>query len=73
VGGQHQGWSQAVDKELGNYDYLLGTDIDHSHPDVQKDLLAWGQWILNTTGAMGIRLDAVKHTDQRFLVDFLSD
>lgn len=27
VGGKHQGWSKWVDKELGNYDYLLGIDV----------------------------------------------
>lgn len=27
VGGDHQGWSDWVDKELGNYDYLLGIDV----------------------------------------------
>ena len=27
VGGDHKGWSKWVDKELGNYDYLLGIDV----------------------------------------------
>ncbi|KAK7691063.1 hypothetical protein QCA50_006166 [Cerrena zonata] len=71
VGGKHQGWSKWVDKELGNYDYLLGIDIDHRHPDVQKDLFAWGAWVLQTTGATGFRLDAIKHMDRRFLLDFI--
>lgn len=26
-GGNHKGWSRWVDKELGNYDYLLGMDV----------------------------------------------
>ena len=26
----HQGWSDWVDKELGNYDYLLGIDVGYS-------------------------------------------
>ena len=55
-------WSPRVDDELGNYDYLLGVDvrslhafirahthcskIDHNHPEVAKDLLAWGNWVL---------------------------
>jgi alpha-amylase len=26
VGGDHEGWSPNADKELGNYDYLLGVD-----------------------------------------------
>ncbi|CCA66645.1 related to alpha-amylase [Serendipita indica DSM 11827] len=70
--GHHQGWSQRVDDELGNYDYLLGADIDHRHPDVQKDLEAWGSWVIQETGATGgFRLDAIKHMDFQFLVDFL--
>ncbi|KAI0342861.1 glycoside hydrolase family 13 protein [Trametopsis cervina] len=71
VGPNHKGWSRYVDKELGNYDYLLGIDIDHRHPAVRKDLLEWSTWILKTTGAMGFRLDAIKHMDRRFLLEVL--
>lgn len=71
VGGGHQGWSKNVDKELGNYDYLLGVDIDHRHPLVRKDLLNWGPWVLQETGAVGFRLDAIKHYDYKFLLEFL--
>ncbi|TFY58604.1 hypothetical protein EVJ58_g6311 [Rhodofomes roseus] len=71
VGGSHKGWSKFVDSELGNYDYLLGADIDHRHPDVRHDLFAWGEWVLKTTGGAGFRLDAIKHMDRYFLLDFL--
>ncbi|KAI0078840.1 glycoside hydrolase family 13 protein [Panus rudis PR-1116 ss-1] len=71
VSDKHKGWSKHVDKELGNYDYLLGIDIDHRHPDVRKDLLKWGEWVLETTGASGFRLDAIKHMDRKFLLDFI--
>ncbi|KAF8626998.1 hypothetical protein AX15_004582 [Amanita polypyramis BW_CC] len=71
VGPNHKGWSKHVDRELGNYDYLLGADIDHRHPAVEQDLLEWGSWILKTTGASGVRLDAIKHMDYRFLLKFL--
>ena len=27
VSPKHRGWSQHVDKEFGNYDYLLGIDV----------------------------------------------
>ncbi|KAI0775233.1 alpha amylase [Trametes elegans] len=68
----HKGWSRWVDSELGNYDYLLGTDIDHRHPEVRKDLLAWGSWVLEvTTGGAGFRFDAIKHMDRRFLLSFI--
>ncbi|KAF9052412.1 glycoside hydrolase family 13 protein [Hymenopellis radicata] len=68
----HKGWSKNVDKELGNYDYLLGVDIDHRHPAVQEDLLNWGSWILQTTGAVGFRLDAIKHIDSKFLSSWIT-
>ncbi|KAI0367737.1 alpha amylase [Pilatotrama ljubarskyi] len=68
---KHRGWSRWVDAELGNYDYLLGIDIDHRHPEVRKDLMTWGRWVLQTTGAAGFRLDAIKHMDRRFLLSFI--
>ncbi|KDQ59237.1 glycoside hydrolase family 13 protein [Jaapia argillacea MUCL 33604] len=67
----NHGWSHYVDRELGNYDYLLGVDIDHGHPEVRQDLLSWGSWVLDTTGGAGFRLDAIKHIDRRFILDFL--
>ncbi|EGN99260.1 glycoside hydrolase family 13 protein [Serpula lacrymans var. lacrymans S7.3] len=71
TGNGHRGWSKWVDKELGNYDYLLGVDIDHRHPRVRQDLFSWGSWILDTTGGSGFRLDAIKHMDRRFLLEFI--
>lgn len=35
-----------MDGENENYDYLMGADIDHSHPEVEADTLAWGKWVL---------------------------
>ncbi|KAH0833317.1 glycoside hydrolase family 13 protein [Lanmaoa asiatica] len=67
----HKGWSTRVDTELGNYDYLLGINIDHRHPAVCDDLYAWGSWILDVTGGSGFRLDAIKHMDRRFLLEFI--
>ncbi|ETW83039.1 glycoside hydrolase family 13 protein [Heterobasidion irregulare TC 32-1] len=71
AGDSNKKWSPNVDKEFGNYDYLLGVDIDHRHPDVRKDLVNWADWVLGTTGATGFRLDAIKHMDRRFLSDWI--
>ncbi|KDN48793.1 hypothetical protein RSAG8_02780, partial [Rhizoctonia solani AG-8 WAC10335] len=68
-----KGWSHRVDKELGNFDYLLGTDIDFRHPDVRRDLMDWGVWVLEQTGAAGFRLDACKHIDRKFLREWLTN
>jgi alpha-amylase len=50
----------AVDGENGNFDYLMFADIDHDHPDVEKELNDWGTWVLKETGAAGFRFDAIK-------------
>ncbi|KAJ3507016.1 hypothetical protein NLJ89_g6539 [Agrocybe chaxingu] len=49
IGPGHKGWSRNVDSELGNYDFLLGIDIDHRHPAVREDLANWGQWIIEVS------------------------
>ncbi|KAG8897786.1 hypothetical protein FRB99_007921 [Tulasnella sp. 403] len=71
VGRGHKGWSKNVDNEFGNYDYLLGIDIDFRHEAVRQDFLAWSEWILKETGAGGFRLDAAKHIDREFLREFV--
>ncbi|KAI0250198.1 glycoside hydrolase family 13 protein [Lactifluus subvellereus] len=71
VGRDHKGWSPNVDNERGNYDYLLGADVDFRHPDVQEDMHNWSDWILQTTGGAGFRLDAVKHMDRKFLLQWI--
>ncbi|KAG9088120.1 hypothetical protein FRC07_012660 [Ceratobasidium sp. 392] len=53
-------WAQGVDSENRNYDYLMGADIDHHHPKVKDDLLAWGKWVIDEIGAAGFRFDAIK-------------
>ncbi|KAI0264421.1 glycoside hydrolase family 13 protein [Gloeopeniophorella convolvens] len=71
VGKGHKGWSTNVDEELGNYDYLLGADVDFRHPDVRRDMFEWSDWILQTTGGAGFRLDAIKHMDRKFLLQWI--
>ncbi|QRV75214.1 alpha-amylase [Ceratobasidium sp. AG-Ba] len=67
-----EGWSKNVDMELGNYDFLVSAPhIDFRHPDVRQDMLSWGPWVLEQTGASGFRLDACKHIDRKFLREWL--
>lgn len=47
--------------ENGNFDYLMGCDIDFEEESVRNQLAEWGKWYIETTGATGFRLDAVKH------------
>ncbi len=69
--GKH--WDESVDKENGNYDYLMGADIDLNNYDVVNELKNWGKWYLDTTTVDGFRLDAVKHIRAEFYPEWLSE
>lgn len=60
-----------VDLCQGNYDYLMGCDLDMNHPEVRGELKYWGEWIINTAGVDGFRLDAIKHINGDFFNDWL--
>ena len=64
-------WSVAVDEEFGNYDYLMGADIDFANPEVVEECNKWGEWYLEETGVDGFRLDAVKHINANFYRDWI--
>ena len=64
-------WDRDVDRENGNYDYLIGADLDMDDPEVLAELDRWGAWYLQTTGVDGFRLDAVKHIRFTFFKDWL--
>ena len=66
-------WSDAVDEEFGNYDYLMGADIDFKNPEVVEELNKWGKWYVETTGIDGFRLDAVKHISADFYKNWIQD
>lgn len=65
-------WDGEVDSENGNFDYLMGADLDMGNPEVLDELDRWGQWYLETTGVDGFRLDAVKHIRFSFYTRWLS-
>jgi len=64
-------WGDEVDEEFGNYDYLMGADLDFHNPRVVKECTDWGKWYLNFTGVEGFRLDAVKHITAEFYRDWI--
>lgn len=66
-------WDEDVDKENGNYDYLMGADIDLNNIDVVTELIKWGKWYLNFANLDGFRLDAVKHIRSSFYVNWLKE
>ncbi len=54
-------WENEVDIEFGNFDYLMGADLDMNHQETYDELVRWGKWYLDFTGVDGFRLDAIKH------------
>ena len=64
-------WDGQVDGENGNYDYLMGADLDMCAPKVIEELDRWGKWYLETTGVDGFRLDAVKHIRAAYFTHWL--
>ncbi len=67
--GKH--WDQSVDTENGNYDYLMGADVDFNNPVVVEELKKWGKWYLELTGVDAFRLDAIKHIKSSFMADWI--
>ncbi|KAF2011021.1 glycoside hydrolase family 13 protein [Aaosphaeria arxii CBS 175.79] len=71
--GDNKGWSNSVDGENGNADFLMFADIDYSHPEVQADVKKWGVWITQELGLKGFRLDAVQHFSERFTNEWIDN
>ena len=46
-----------MDKEHRNYDYLMFSNLDHTHVEVQEDLKRWGEWLGHNLRLKGLRLD----------------
>jgi alpha-amylase len=61
-----------VDGEKGNFDFLMGCDVDMDHPEVVGELEFWGEWFVNSTGVDGFRFDAVKHIKPTFFRDWMN-
>lgn len=64
-------WEQEVDKENGNYDFLMFADLDMDSKDVVSELKRWGEWYLKETNVDGFRLDAIKHIKFDFFKEWL--
>ena len=66
-------WDTDVDKEKGNFDYLMGADVDLNNKDVVDELKKWSNWYYDTTKIDGVRLDAVKHIRADFFPEWLEN
>ena len=65
------GWQDVMDLENGNFDYLMLSDIEFRNPHVREELKRWGEWMYETLGFDGFRLDAIKHMDHEFYNEWL--
>lgn len=66
-------WARHVDDQFGNFDYLMGANLDFSNPKVVKECTDWAKWYLDTVHNDGFRLDAVKHIEARFYRDWIKE
>ena len=64
-------WDQEVDDENGNYDYLMGADLDFGNEETVQEVTSWLYWYINFTKINGLRLDAVKHIPASFYKNLL--
>lgn len=71
IQGENKGWSESVDDEQGNADFMMFADLDYSHEEVENDVKNWGAWITKEVGLKGFRLDAVQHFSGRFTKEWV--
>ena len=64
-------WAKNVDPEKGNFDYLMGMNVDMANPVVVRETKKWLEWYISETHIDGLRLDAVKHISFPFYADLL--
>lgn len=64
-------WNGEVDEEYGNYDYLMGADLDFGNQEVVEECKNWAKWYIDITKTDGFRLDAVKHIPASFYKNWI--
>lgn len=68
---ENKTWDDYVSKEQGNFDYIMGANVDVNNPVVVQELYDWGKWYFDFCHIDGYRLDAVKSIDSRFFAGWL--
>jgi len=71
--GDDKSFSNEVDSENNNFDYIMYADINLKHPDVYHELDRWAEWFIKTTHVDGFRMDAVKHMHRDFVKNFIEN
>lgn len=70
--GENKDWAEDADSEKGNFDYLMNADINHSHPDVRRELIENAKWLVREIGYDGFRFDALKHISTAFIDELVA-
>jgi glycosidase len=52
---------QDIGQNVLQYEFLSGTDVDNTNPDVQAEVLNWQKFLINKYGFDGFRFDAAGH------------
>ncbi|KAF8951857.1 hypothetical protein BGZ46_003761 [Entomortierella lignicola] len=71
IKGENKSFSDDVDQENGNFDYLMFCDIDYKHPEVVAETERWAMWCIKEFGIDGFRIDALKHISSGFITHLL--
>jgi alpha-amylase len=66
-------WEPMPHTEKGNFDYLILNDIETRNPAVREELKKWIKWYYDTVPFDGVRLDAVKHINPSFFIEWLDE
>jgi len=48
-----EGWNDQVDNEMGNFDYLMGENIDFRNRAVTEEIKYWARWVMELTQCDG--------------------
>lgn len=65
------GWNDQVDDEKGNFDYLMGANVELRNTAVVEELKYWARWLMATLPCDGFRLDAAKHIPAWFFKEWV--
>lgn len=65
-------WDNVPSAGFGNFDYLIGADVEFRNPAVQQELKDWGSWFYETAPFQGVRLDALKHMNADYIKSWVA-
>jgi alpha-amylase len=54
-------------------DVILGMDLDHQNSEVTGELIRWNKWLTEALNLDGYRVDAVRHIDNDFIVEWADE